>query len=181
MTDNNDSAQTLLLRIFYVLRNSRNADCDECLKGVTTGCLHRLHHRGFNYLSEDDNRQIYIQVAAEIAYPYDDLFMDDHYEVEADVPKLAKQGNAVGWLSFQLGNSAFGAIQKFPRVNLPGSILASYAWNDPAIMLIEIVGQTHTLANGCLAKTAKDSLLAILVLLADGQSTISFRRFAMPT
>ena len=130
-----------------------------------------IHHRGFNYLSEDDNRQVYIQVAADVADPYDDPFTGNHYEVDADVLKLAKQVNAVGWLSLQLGNSAFGAIQKYPKVNLPGTTLGTFALNDTAIMLIEIAGQTQTLgqkASGRLTKTATDSVSAILEALADG-------------
>lgn len=130
-----------------------------------------IHHRGFNYLSEDDNRQVYIQVAAEVADPYDDPFTGNHYEVSPDVLKLAKQVNAVGWLSLQLGNSAFGSIQKYPKVNLPGTTLGSFALNDTAIMLIEIAGQTQTLgqkANGRLTKTATDSVIAIMKALADG-------------
>ena len=130
-----------------------------------------IHHRGFNYLSEDDNRQVYIQVAAEVADPYDDPFTGQHYEVTPDVLTLAKQVNAVGWLSLQLGNSAFGSIQKYPKVNLPGTTLGAFALNDTAIMLIEIAGQTQTLgqkANGRLTKTATDSVFAILEALADG-------------
>lgn len=130
-----------------------------------------IHHRGFNYLSEDDNRQVYIQVAAEVADPYDDPFTGNHYEVDADVLTLAKQVNAMGWLSLQLGNSAFGSIQKYPKVNLPGTTLGSFALNDTAIMLIEIAGQTQTLgqkANGRLTKTATDSVFAIMQALADG-------------
>jgi len=130
-----------------------------------------IHHRGFNYLSEDDNRQVYIQVAAEVADPYDDPFTGNHYEVDPDVLTLGKQVNAVGWLSLQLGNSAFGAIQKYPKVNLPGTTLGAFALNDTAIMLIEIAGQTQTLgqkANGRLTKTATDSVLAIMEALADG-------------
>jgi hypothetical protein len=130
-----------------------------------------IHHRGFNYLSADDNRWVSIQVAAEVADPYDDPFTGNHYEVDADVLTLAKQVNAVGWLSLQLGNSAFGAIQKYPKVNLPGTTLGTFALNDTAIMLIEISGQTQTLgqkARGWLTMTATDSVLAIMGALADG-------------
>jgi len=130
-----------------------------------------IHHRGFNYLSEDDNRQVYIQLAAEVADPYDDPFTGDHYEVDPDVLTLSKQVNAVGWLSLQLGNSAFGSIQKYPKVNLPGTTLGAFALNDTAIMLIEIAGQTQTLgqkANGRLAKAATNPVFAIMEALADG-------------
>ena len=86
-----------------------------------------IHHREFNYLSEDDNRQVCIQVAAEVTDPYDDPFTGEHYEVDADVLNLAKQVNAVGWYSLQLENSAFGTIQKYPRVNLSDTMLRTYA------------------------------------------------------
>jgi len=130
-----------------------------------------IHHRGFNYLTEDDNRQVYIQVAAEVADPYTDPLTGLFYSVDPVVLTLAKQVNAVGWLSLQLGDSAFGSIQKYPKVNLPGTTLGTFALNDTAIMLIEIAGQTHTLgqkAAGRLTKTARDSVFAILEALADG-------------
>lgn len=130
-----------------------------------------IHHRGFNYLSEDDNRQVYIQIAAEVAEPYTDPFTGNYYEVDSDVLELAKQVNFIGWQSLQLGNSAFGAIQKYPKVNLPGTTLGSFALNDSAIMLIEIAGQTQNLgqkANGRLAKTVTTSVFAILDSMADG-------------
>ena len=130
-----------------------------------------IHHRGFNTLTDDDNRQVYIQIAAEVADPYDDPFTGDHYEVSDDVLTLAKQVNAVGWLSLQLGNSAFGAIQKYPEVNLPGTTLGAFALNNTAIMLIEIAGQTQNMgqkASGRLIKTATDPVMAILSALADG-------------
>lgn len=130
-----------------------------------------IHHRGFNYLTEDDNRQVYIQVAAEVADPYEDPFTNNHYEVDPDVLLLAKQVNAAGWLSLQMGNSAFGSIQKYPKVNLPGTTLGSFALNDTAIMLIEIAGQTQTLgqkANGRLKKVTTTPVTAIMEALADG-------------
>jgi len=83
--------------------------------------------REFNYLLEVDNRKVYIQVAAKVTDPYDDPFTGERYEVDADVLNLAKQVNAVGWHSLQLGNSAFGIIQKYPKVNLPDSMLRTYA------------------------------------------------------
>ena len=130
-----------------------------------------IHHRGFNTLTDDDNRQVYIQIAAEVADPYVDPFTGQPYEVDDDVLTLAKQVNAVGWLSLQLGNSAFGAIQKYPEVNLPGTTLGAFALNDTAIMLIEIAGQTQNMgqkANGRLIKAATDPVMAILSALADG-------------
>jgi hypothetical protein len=130
-----------------------------------------IHHRGFNTLTDDDIRQVYIQVAADVALPYTDPFTGDYYSVDPEVLTLAKQVNATGWLSLQLGNSAFGSIQKYPEVNLPGTTLGAFALNDTAIMLIEIAGQTQNLgqkARGRLIKTATDPLMAILKALADG-------------
>jgi hypothetical protein len=130
-----------------------------------------VHHRGFNYLTDEDIRSVSIQVAAEVADPYDDPFSGDHYEVDADVLELAKQVNAVGWLALQRGYSSYGAIQKYPTVNLPGTTLGSFALNDTAIMLIEIKGQTQNLGqkqSGMLTQTAVTSIYEILTALADG-------------
>ena len=130
-----------------------------------------VHHRGFNYLTEEDIRSVSIQVAAEVADPYDDPFSGNHYEVDADVLELAKQVNAVGWLALQRGYSSYGAIQKYPTVNLPGTTLGSFALNDTAIMLIEIKGQTQNLGqkqSGMLTQTAVTSIYEILTALADG-------------
>jgi len=130
-----------------------------------------VHHRGFNTLTDEDIRSVSIQVAAEVADPYNDPFSGDHYEVDADVLKLAKQVNAVGWLALQRGYSSYGAIQKYPTVNLPGTTLGSFALNDTAIMLIEIKGQTQNLGqkqSGMLTQTAVVSIYDILTALADG-------------
>jgi len=146
---------------------------------IITGVYQRLlpdvyidvHHRGFNYLTEEDIRSVSIQVAAEVADPYDDPFSGNHYEVDADVLKLAKQVNAVGWLALQRGYSSYGAIQKYPTVNLPGTTLGTFALNDTAIMLIEIKGQTQNLGqkqSGMLTQTAVTSIYEILTALADG-------------
>ena len=146
---------------------------------IITGVYQRLqpdvyidvHHRGFNYLTDEDIRSVSIQVAAEVADPYDDPFSGNHYEVDADVLELAKQVNAVGWLALQRGYSSYGAIQKYPTVNLPGTTLGSFALNDTAIMLIEIKGQTQNLGqkqSGMLTQTAVTSIYEILTALADG-------------
>ena len=130
-----------------------------------------VHHRGFNTLTDEDIRSVSIQVAAEVADPYDDLFSGNHYEVDADVLKLAKQVNAVGWLALQRGYSSYGAIQKYPRVNLPGTTLGSFALNDTAIMLIEIKGQTQNLGqkqSGMLTQTAVTAIHEILTSISDG-------------
>jgi len=130
-----------------------------------------VHHRGFNYLTEEDIRSVSIQVAAEVADPYDDPFSGLHYEVDADVLELARQVNVVGYQALQRGFSSFGAIQKYPTVNLPGTTLGTFALNDTAIMLIEIKGQTQNLGqkqSGMLTQTAVTSIYEILIALADG-------------
>jgi hypothetical protein len=116
-------------------------------------------------------RSVSIQVAAEVADPYTDPFSGNHYEVDADVLELAKQVNAIGWQALQRGYSSYGAIQKYPTVNLPGTTLGSFALNDTAIMLIEIKGQTQNLGqkqSGILTQTAVVSIYEILTALADG-------------
>jgi hypothetical protein len=85
--------------------------------------------------------------------------------------KLAKQVNAVGYQAIQKGSSSFGAIQKYPDVNLPGTALGAFALNDTAIMLIEVKGQTQTLGqkqNGMFKQTVTVPVYEILKSLADG-------------
>jgi len=146
---------------------------------IITGVYQRLepdvyidvHHRGFNYLSDEDIRSVSIQVAAEVADPYTDPFSGDYYEVDADVLELARQVNVVGYQALQRGFSHYGAIQKYPTVNLPGTTLGTFALNDTAIMLIEIKGQTQSLGqkqSGMLTQTAVVSINEILKALADG-------------
>ncbi|KJS10367.1 MAG: hypothetical protein VR67_18915 [Peptococcaceae bacterium BRH_c8a] len=130
-----------------------------------------VHHRGFNTVSDEDNRSVSIQVAAVVADPYTDPWTGDAYEVDADVLTLGKQINALGWLSLQRGFSSFGAIQKYPDVNLPGTSLGAFALNDTAIMLIEIKGQTQNLGqkqNGMLKQTVSTPIYEILKALSDG-------------
>lgn len=146
---------------------------------IITGVYKRLlpdvyidvHHRGFNYLSEDDIRSVSIQVAAEVADPYTDPISGDYYEVDADVLELARQVNVVGYQALQRGFSHYGAIQRYPTVNLPGTTLGAFALNDTAIMLIEIKGQTQNLGqkqSGMLTQTAIASIYEILTALSDG-------------
>ncbi|WP_194841249.1 M14 family zinc carboxypeptidase [Salinibacillus xinjiangensis] len=131
-----------------------------------------LHHRGFNTLSDEDNRSVPLQVAAVVAtQEYVDPFTGQTYEVDEDVQKLAKQVNALTALSLQKGNSHFGAVQKYPDVNLPGTALGTFALNDAAIMLMEIKGQSQTLGqkqNGMLKETVTKPLFEVFKGLADG-------------
>jgi hypothetical protein len=146
---------------------------------IITGVYQRLepdvyidvHHRGFNYLSEEDIRSVGIQVAAVVADPYTDPISGENYEVDADVLELAKQVNVVGYQALQRGFSHYGAIQRYRAVNLPGTTLGTFALNDSAIMLIEIKGQTQNIGqkqSGMLTQTAVVSIYEILVALADG-------------
>lgn len=130
-----------------------------------------VHHRGFNTLSDEDNRSVPVQVAAVVADPYTDPFTGNKYEVDDDVLKLGKQVNALSSLALQRGNSHYGAVQKYPDVNLPGTALGAFALNDSAIMLIEIKGQSQTLGqkqSGMLKETVKVPLYEVFKGLADG-------------
>ncbi|WP_144555451.1 M14 family zinc carboxypeptidase [Bacillus sp. X1(2014)] len=131
-----------------------------------------LHHRGFNQLSEEDKRSVSIQLLALFTTkPYVDPFNGRTYKVDESVETLSKKVNAVAYESLQRGNSSFGAIQKYPQVNYPGSGLGAIQLNGTATMLIEIKGQTQTLGqkqNGMLKETAKVPVMAVLNSLADG-------------
>ncbi|WP_043932405.1 M14 family zinc carboxypeptidase [Bacillus sp. EB01] len=130
-----------------------------------------VHHRGFNTVSDEDNRSVPMQLAAVVADPYTDPFTGKQYEVDADVLKLGKQVNALAAQTLQRGFSHFGAVQKYPDVNLPGTALGAFALNDAAIMLMEIKGQSQTLGQkqaGMLKETVKAPLYDLFSALADG-------------
>ncbi|MBM7608911.1 hypothetical protein JOD29_002177 [Lysinibacillus composti] len=130
-----------------------------------------VHHRGFNTVSDEDNRSVPVQFAAVVADPYTDPFTGKRYEVDEDVLTLAKQVNALSALTLQKGNSHFGAVQKYPDVNLPGTALGAFALNDTSIMLIELKGQSQTLGqkqSGMLKETVTQPLMAVFKGLADG-------------
>lgn len=131
-----------------------------------------LHHRGFNRLSEEDSRSVSIQLLAQFTTKsYEDPFSGKIYELDPEVLTLSKKINAVAYESLQRGNSSFGAIQKYPTVNYPGSGLGAIQLNGTATMLIEIKGQTQTLGqkqSGMLKETAKVPVMAVLNSLADG-------------
>ncbi|MBT2709966.1 hypothetical protein J7I91_18695 [Pseudomonas sp. ISL-84] len=112
-----------------------------------------------------------IQLAAVVADPYTDPFTGDEYEVDEDVLTLGKQVNALAAQTLQRGYSHFGAIQKYPDVNLPGTALGAFALNDAAIMLMELKGQSQTLGQkqaGMLKETVKAPLYDLFNALADG-------------
>lgn len=130
-----------------------------------------IHHRGFNTVSDEDYRSVPIQVAAVVADPYVDPFTGQTYEVDEDVLKLGKQINALSSEALQRGFSHFGATQKYPDVNLPGTALGAFALNDAAIMLMELKGQSQTLGqkqSGMLKETIKVPLYEVFSALADG-------------
>ncbi len=130
-----------------------------------------VHHRGFNYLSEEDRRSVSIQIAAVVGDPYMCPFTGEYYEEDEDVLELAKQINVLGYQSLQRGLSHFGAIQRYRPVNLPGTTLGSFALNDTSSMLIEIKGQTQNLGqkqSGMLTQTVVTPIYEILKALADG-------------
>lgn len=130
-----------------------------------------VHHRGFNVLSEEDNRSVSISVLGMFTTkPYVDPFTGNKYEVEEDVEKLSKQITVVGYQSLQRGFSSYGAIQQYPQVNYPGSGLGAIQLNGTATMLIEVKGQTQTLGqkqNGMLKQTVKKPIYDILNKIAD--------------
>jgi hypothetical protein len=82
-----------------------------------------VHHRGFNTVSDEDNRSVPVQFAAVVADPYTDPFTGKQFEVDEDVLKFSKQVNALSALTLQKRESHFGAVQKYPDVNLPGTLL----------------------------------------------------------
>ncbi len=131
-----------------------------------------LHHRGFNRLSEEDSRSVSIQLLAQFTTkPYTDPFSGKTYSLDPEVVNLSKKVNAVAYNSLQRGNSSYGAIQKYPTVNYPGSGLGAIQLNGTATILIEIKGQTQTLGqkqNGMLKETAKVPVMAVLNSVADG-------------
>ncbi|WP_070119550.1 M14 family zinc carboxypeptidase [Bacillus marinisedimentorum] len=130
-----------------------------------------VHHRYFNTLSDDDNRQVSIQVAADVAGDYTDPFSGKQYSVDEDVLTLGKQVNAVAHDSLQRGFSSFGAIQKYPKVDLPGTALGAFALNDTSIMLIELKGQSQNLGQkqtGMLKSTVSVPIYEVARKLADG-------------
>ncbi|WP_377914121.1 hypothetical protein [Bacillus songklensis] len=65
-----------------------------------------VHHRGFNTVSDEDNRSVPVQLAAVVATDsYTDPFSGKKYEVDADVLKLGKQINFRFYSPFLFSNS----------------------------------------------------------------------------
>ncbi|WP_243297360.1 M14 family zinc carboxypeptidase [Bacillus litorisediminis] len=131
-----------------------------------------VHHRGFNQLSEEDDRSVSISVLGQFTtVPYTDPFTGKVYEIDEDVLELSKQMTVVAYESLQRGYSSFGAIQQYPQVNYPGSGLGAIQLNGAATTLIEVKGQTQTLGqkqSGMLKETVKTPIYEIMKALADG-------------
>lgn len=143
----------------------------KAFKNMQPDVVFDLHHRGFNTLTDTDNRQVSIEVLGKFTKSYTDPFTGKTYKLDPDVVKMSKQINVIGWKALQRGFSSFGAIQRYPDVDLPGSGLGAFSLNGAATMLIEIKGQTQTLGqkqNGKLKQTVKVPVYAILKALANG-------------
>lgn len=130
-----------------------------------------LHHRGFNTVSDTDNRSVSIQLAASLVKDYLDPISGIQYRVKPEVFDLGKKINVVAYQSLQRGFSSFGAIQRYPDVNLPGGGLCAFELNGSAIMLVEVKGQTQSLGqkqNGMLKEAMKTPVYEALKALSDG-------------
>jgi hypothetical protein len=102
------------------------------------------HHRYSNVVSEDDDRLNTLQLIAQVV---DQDNVVEHngveYRVDDESLALSKQVNSLVYQVLQKGNSPFGAVSRYPEVNLPGTALGSYSMNGAAIMLYETRGQQH--------------------------------------
>ncbi|MET3698397.1 zinc carboxypeptidase [Bacillus oleivorans] len=167
---NNPSTNNSNFGGFYVTAEARTVT--SVFKEFQPDVYVDVHHRGFNTVSDEDDRSVPVQLAAVVATDsYTDPFTGKQYEVDEEALKLGKQVNALSYLTLQRGFSHFGAIQKYPDVNLPGTALGAFALNDAAIMLIEIKGQSQTLGqkqSGMLKETVKAPLYEVFKGLADG-------------
>lgn len=130
-----------------------------------------IHHRGFNTLSDEDNRSVSVQVAAEVADPYTDPYTGNLYKTDDDVLALSRKINLAAANAFKSGNASIGAIQRYSKTDLPGTCLGAFALNNSSIMLIEIKGQTQTLGqkqSGMLVQGVKNSVYKVIKGLNDG-------------
>jgi hypothetical protein len=130
-----------------------------------------MHHRGFNTVTDTDNRSVSVQLAASLVKDYLDPISGRQYTVAQDVFDLGKKINVVAYQSLQRGFSSFGAIQRYPDVNLPGGGLCAFELNGSAIMLVEVKGQTQSLGqkqNGMLKDAMKTPVYEALKALSDG-------------
>lgn len=166
---NNRNINNSLTGGFYVTPEARIVT--NVFKELDPEVYFDLHHRGFNTVSDDDIRSVPIQIAAVVANPYTCPITGEKYEVDDDVLKLAKQINVLAFDSLQRGSSHFGAIQKYPDVDLPGTALGTFALNDTSIMLIEVKGQTHNLGqkqSGMLTQTVTTPIYEVFKALTNG-------------
>ncbi|PTL37825.1 hypothetical protein C6Y45_14510 [Alkalicoccus saliphilus] len=102
------------------------------------------HHRYSNTVSEDDDRLNTLQILGQVV---DEDNVVSHngtdYQLSEESLELSKQVNSHVYQVLQKGNSPFGAVSRYPDVNLPGTALGSFSLNDAAIMLYETRGQQH--------------------------------------
>ncbi|WP_444685261.1 M14 family zinc carboxypeptidase [Alkalicoccus luteus] len=134
------------------------------------------HHRYSNVVSEDDDRLNTLQLIAQVVDEDNVVSYDGtDYQLSEESLELSKQVNSHVYQQLQRGNSPFGAISRFPEVDLPGTALGSYSLNDAAIMLYETRGQQHPdghtgqKANGMLIQQTYVGLYETLLGLATGE------------
>ncbi|RNA67650.1 M14 family zinc carboxypeptidase [Alteribacter keqinensis] len=102
------------------------------------------HHRYSNVVSEDDDRLNTLQLIAQVVDEDNVIsYGGEEYQLSEESLNLSKQVNSHVYQVLQKGNSPFGAVSRYPDVNLPGTALGSYSLNDAAIMLYETRGQQH--------------------------------------
>ncbi|SES43144.1 Zinc carboxypeptidase [Salipaludibacillus aurantiacus] len=102
------------------------------------------HHRYSNIVSEDDDRLNTLQIIAQVVDEDTVVsFGGTDYQLDEESLNLSKQVNSHVYQALQRGNSPFGAVSRYPEVNLPGTALGSYSMNGAAIMLYETRGQQH--------------------------------------
>ncbi len=134
------------------------------------------HHRYSNTVSEDDDRLNTLQLIAQVVDEDNVVSYDGQdYQVSEESLELSKQVNSYVYQALQKGNSPFGAVSRYPDVNLPGTALGSYSMNDAAIMLYETRGQQHPnghtgqKSSGMLIKQSYIGLYETLLGLANGE------------
>ena len=143
------------------------------------------HHRGSNIESEENPELTTLQILAQFV-PLDrvDTIVDNGetytYTLTEESLDLSRQVNALVYQKLQKGNSPFGQITKYPRVEefyggygLPGTTLGSFSMNDAAVMLYETRGQstrdTGQKANGQYIRQSLDGIYETILGFATGE------------
>lgn len=110
------------------------------------------HHRGSNTQSETDNQLTTLQVIGIVTEGTPDFPLDPA------VRDLGFRVNVLVWDALRaMGNSPFGAITRYPDVELPGTALGSYALNGAGIMLYE----TRSAAQKSMGMLIRQSLVGM--------------------